>query len=163
MNMGILIAIKGIDTARAEVDRLTKEIQEWIKTDAPLEDRWSAYLAIEPYLSHSGCCFDLDSASEDMGCGELTYYDDLDMERYQVDNLSTIMERLQDNVLEDVPEYDIEVKAKAKELGVDYIWRLDDSITVPFLRECRLKHGCKFEKFRNKIMASGYGESKNDW
>ena len=93
--MDIKLKLIEFDMAKVLLAHTTTDIKEFVKSNAPIEDRWTAYLKIEDQLPEDTCYFDLTPAEEDMNCGELSYYDDLNMDRHAVSSLSEIVEKLQ--------------------------------------------------------------------
>jgi hypothetical protein len=157
--MDITAKITEFQAASITMANIANEIKAYVKTDAPIEDRWKAYLLIEPTLP-STCGFDLGGAEDDMGCGEMGYYDDIGIERYQKINLSDVVEHLQDKVLEDVDEYPVAIAAYCKEHDIDYMWRTEEGKAAEI--EMKSRFGNDFLKFREAIMQSGYGATDDD-
>jgi hypothetical protein len=60
-------------------------------TSKPLKDRWEVYLAIEDDLEIEGYYVNLPNHPDK---GEITYYDDLNCDRYQTISFSHIFQRL---------------------------------------------------------------------
>jgi hypothetical protein len=157
--MDIKNTIAEFKAAQTTVTLLTSELQVFVKSDAPIEQRWAAYLLIEGFLpSTSG--FDLRGAEADMGCREMCYYDDIGIDRYQKITLGDIVEHLQDKVLEDVDEYHVAIAAYCKEHDIDYMFRTEESKAAEI--EMQSRFGNKFLKFREAIMQSGFGSTDDD-
>ena len=143
--------------AKELVERTSKAAKEYIQSDAPLEDRWEIYVQIEKELPIDCCCFSLDAAERDLECRELTYYDDLYMERYEERPFTEIVSQLQERALDD-PKNKETIDTLIKEHGVKHCFQLP----LDVLKELR-NSVASLPTFRDVIMKSGYGGCKNDW
>ena len=94
--MDIKTTLNHLNNTQETVAKLLTQIKEYVKSDAPFEDRWDTYLQIEKLLPNDSCSFNLHLASEDMGCGELIPYDDLNQDRYEVMTFSSMVEKFQE-------------------------------------------------------------------
>jgi hypothetical protein len=157
------VALEFIATAKNQIDKAVKVVQEYITGSAPLNDRWKAYLVIEPSLPEDGCYCNLAEVEKDLGKkpNSMTHYDDFHMDRGVTRRYSEMIEQLRDDLLYD----DVSFKKAEKEYCelhiVDHFFQAAEG--REWFEENNWKYGNQLPLFREEIMASGDGSNCNDW
>ena len=161
MNMSIVLVLQELAGINDRVSTLVGEVKEFIKGDAPIEDRWKAYLLIEDRLPESGTMVDCRGAEKDLGKDVSSPYDDFNMDSGVTKKHSELVEQLLEESVDESDQYRDACNTFAALHGVDYTFQVEGG--REYDTEQQWKFGNKLENFRNDIMKTGCGSCCNDW